>query len=182
MRSLGGLALILACLGVISGCATTRYPSAYKVEGREFREFKELDDEQALKAVVLIYNVKQEDWEGGIARSLALDYYLSLLKKRRSAYIENSGIFAMQYDKVKLSSWKDEDLVKLYDALAPRTDPYYMDSAHELTEMQNAERIVCLTALASTEKELRRRDNNRNTTALAGQVILAILTIALQLI
>ena len=62
---------VFLCL-VLCGCATVRYPCAYKVEGQEFKEFKDLNDERALKLLALIYNVKHEAWEDGIARSLAL--------------------------------------------------------------------------------------------------------------
>src|SRR3989338_3137426 len=86
----------------MAGCATMRFPGAYKVEGKEFSQFKELDDERALKVVALIYNVKFEGWEDNIARSIALEEYLSLLKKRGSRYIKKSGIFNIQYDKAKL--------------------------------------------------------------------------------
>ena len=77
--------VLLVCLCImLSGCATMRYPNAYKVEGREFKEFKDLDDERALKVVALIYNVKHESWEDGVARSLALEEFQGLLEKRNS--------------------------------------------------------------------------------------------------
>jgi len=52
--------LLLFVVMILSGCATMRYPRAYKVEGNEVQEFKDLDDDKALKAVVMIYNIKSD--------------------------------------------------------------------------------------------------------------------------
>lgn len=159
-----------------------RYPSAYKVEGKEVREFKDLDDDKALKAVVLMYNAKSDIWEDSIARSIALEEYLKLLKKRRSAYIRKSGIFNIKYDKVKISKMKDADLERLYDALIPKAELYRMDSAPELSERQNAGRIIYLTAISSVITEMKRRNNTRNIISIAGQVLITALTVALQIL
>lgn len=176
------LALLLCAVIVLSGCATMRYPKTYKVEGGEVKEFKDLDDDKALKAVVLIYNTKSDIWEDSIARSIALEEYIKLLKKRRSAYIKKSGIFSIKYDKVKISGMKDEELEKLYDALLPKAEVYRMDSAPELSEIQNASRITYLTAISSVITELKKRDNTRNVISVAGQVLITVLTIALQML
>jgi hypothetical protein len=159
-----------------------RYPTTYKVEGKEVKDFKDLDDDKALKAVVLIYNSKSDVWEDSLARSIALEEYLKLLKNRKSAYIKKSGIFNIRYDKVKISKIKDEDLARLHDALMPKAEVYHMDSAPELSEIQNANRIIYLTAIISVEQELKRRDNTRNAISIAGQVLVTILTVALQMI
>lgn len=159
-----------------------RYPSAYKVEGKEVKEFKDLDDDKALKTVVLIYNAKSDVWEEDIARSIALEEYLKLLKNRKSQYLKKSGIFSIKYDKVKVSKIKDEDLEKLYDALIPKAEVFSMDSAPELTEIQNANRLVYLTAISSIVTELKKRDNARNVISIAGQVLVTAITIALQII
>jgi len=159
-----------------------RYPGAYKVAGKEVREFKELDDERALKLIALIYNIKREKWEDGIARSLALQEYLGLIAKRNSSYVRDSGIFGIDYDKVKLPDWKDADLVRLYDSLEPRTRGYYIDSAPELTDIQNAERIMYLTAVSAVSTEMKKRSNTRNAVSIAGQVLMAVLTAALSML
>lgn len=173
------LILISAAL---SGCATMEYPRAYKVEGKEYKEFKQLDDDHALKVVALIYNVKTESQEDTIARSIALEEYLNLLAKRNSRYIKKSGIFGIKYDKIKLSSWKDDDLIKLYDTLIPKTDSYYMDTAPELTEIQNAHRIMYLTAVNSVVKELKKRQNTKSAMSVACQLLLTALSAALAMI
>ena len=176
------LALLIWTVIILSGCATMRYPSTYKVEGKEVKEFKDLDDDKALKAVVMIYNTRSDIWEDSIARSIALEEYLKLLKNRKSAYIKKSGIFNIKYDKVKVSKMKDEDLERLYDALLPKAEVFSMDSAPELSEIQNANRIIYLTAISSVITELKRRDNTRNVISIAGQVLVTALTVALQLI
>ena len=74
MRTLVKSSVLLLCaITILSGCATMRYPSTYKVEGKEVKEFKDLDDDKALKAVVLIYNAKSDIWEDSIARRIALE-------------------------------------------------------------------------------------------------------------
>jgi hypothetical protein len=167
---------------VVSGCATMNYPTAYKVEGKEYAQFKELDDDRALKLVALIYNVTPETWEDGIARSIALENYLSILAKRKSKYINKSGIFEAKYEKVKLSTWKEEDLVKLFEALSPKADAYYMDAAPELTETQNAQRIVYLTAINAIDTEMKKRRNTQSAMSIAGQVLMTALSVALSMI
>lgn len=175
-------ALIMVICTALCGCATMRYPAAYKVEGKEFREFKELDDDKALKLVALIYNVKGENWEDNIARSVTLGEYLELLRKRKSQYIKKSGIFNIKYDKVQLSKWKDEELEKLYNLLVPKADGYNMEFASKLTETQNAERIVYLTAISAVIKELERRDNTNKALAMVSQVLVTALSVALSMI
>ncbi len=175
-------ALIICLSLIVCGCAAMRYPGAYKVEGREFKEFKDLDDERALKLVALIYNVKTQCWEDGIARGIALEEYQGLLAKRKSPYIKNSGIFDIKYDKANIPSWKDGDLARLYDCLYPKANAYYADSAPELSETQNARRIVFLTAVNAVIRELKKRDITRKAVMIAGQVLTTALTVALSLI
>ncbi|MBN1527156.1 MAG: hypothetical protein JW919_06220 [Candidatus Omnitrophica bacterium] len=176
-------AVLLVCMcAMVSGCATMRYPRAYKVEGKEIEDFKDLSDDQALKVVALIYSVMPESWEDGIARSLALEEYMKLLAKRNSRYIKDSGIFGAEYDKVKLSSWKDVDLIKLFDYLAPKAKAYYAGSAPELTESQNARRITYLTAINSVVNELKRRDITQKALSIAANVLMTALSVALSMI
>jgi hypothetical protein len=83
---------------------------------------------------------------------------------------------------VKLKTWKDPDLVRLYDSLIPKADTYYLDVAPELNDKQNAERIMYLTALSVIDTELRNRNNTRNVVTIAGQVLLGVLTAALSML
>ena len=77
---------------------------------------------------------------------------------------------------------KDEDLERLYDALMPKAGAYHMDSAPELSEIQNANRIIYLTAISSVKQELKKRDSTRNAISIAGQILVTALTVALQMI
>ena len=174
--------IILCACVLVSGCATMRFPSVYKVEGREVKDFKELDDDKALKLVTLIYNVKHEVWEEGLARSIALEQFIGLLAKRKSQYIRKSGIFNVTYDKVKLAAWADEDLGKLYDALEPKASAYYVDAAPDLTDVQNAERIMYLTATSAVETEMKKRNSKRTAFAFAGNILVGALSIAMAML
>lgn len=167
---------------LVSGCATMRYPRTYKVEGKEVMDFKQLDDDKALKLVVMIYNINPKDWEDGVAKNISLGEYINLLSKRNSAYLKKSGIFEVKYDKVILKTWKDPDLLKLYDTLVPKTEKYYVEEGPGLSETQNTERIMYLTALSAIDTELRRRDNTRSAMGIAGQVLMGALTVALALL
>ena len=183
MKNLMKSSIFIAVVSLaISGCATMNYPNAYKIEGKEYAQFKELDDDRALKLVALIYNVQTQAWEDGIARSIALEDYLTLLAKRKSKYIKNSGIFEAKYEKVKLPSWKSEDLIKLFETLSPKTEGYYMDAAPELTEAQNAQRIVYLTAANAIDNEMKKRRNAQGAISIASQILMTALSVALSMI
>lgn len=180
---LSRLTVLAAVLSTaLCGCATMQYPRSYKVEGKEFREFSQLDDDKALKLVAQIYNVKHETWEDNMARSIALDEYISLLRKRKSMYIKKSGIFNIKYDKVKVSSWKKEELEKLYDLLEQKAYNYHMESSYKLTENENAQRITYLTALSCVATELERRENTDKAMGTAAQILVGVVGIALSLI
>lgn len=182
MRRPINITVMLICLAaLLSGCATMRYPHTYKVEGKEFAEFKDLDDEKALKVVALIYNVKHECSEDSAARSIALEEYLILLSKRNSPYVKNSGIFNEKYEKVRLSTYGDEELLALYQCLEPKALEY-AGGSRELTEAQNAERIVYLTAINAIVKEMKKRDITQKAITIAGQVLSTALTVALAMI
>ncbi len=172
--------MMLCLSALLTGCATMRYPHTYKVEGKEFKDFKDLDDDKALKVVALIYNVKHECSEDKEARSIALEEYLGLLARRNSPYIKNSGIFNEQYEKVKLSTYGDEELLALYQCLEPKAIEY--SGLGQLTEAQNAERIVYLTAMNAVVKEMKKRDITQKAIMIAGQVLSTALTVALAMI
>ncbi len=159
-----------------------RYPGAYMVDGKEFKDFKELDDDRALKLIAQIYNVRHECWEDSMARSIALDEYINMLRKRKTLYAKKSGVFNIKYDKVKLSSWKKEELEKLYDLLDPKTQNYYMETAFKLTEAENAKRITYLTAINCVARELERRENTDKVLGTTAQVVMGALSVALSML
>ena len=70
-----------------AGCATTKFRYNYKVDGEEYADFNKLSDEQALKAVVMTYNVKTDSADELIAKTLTLQSQMDMLFKRKSAYI-----------------------------------------------------------------------------------------------
>jgi hypothetical protein len=159
-----------------------RYPRTYKVEGKVVKEFKELDDDKALKLVVMIYNIKHEDKLDSIARSIALDEYISLLAKRNSPYLKKSGIFKVQYKKVDLKKWDDRQLAGFFEDIRPKAERFYAGAGTEISETQNTERIMYLTALSAVDTELRRRDNTRDVIKVGGQILFGVLTAALAIL
>lgn len=176
------ISLLTAMAIFCAGCATARYPSVYKVDGSEVKKFEELDDDKSLKMIALIYNVRHETWEDGIARSLALEEYLGMLSRRKTPYLKQSGVFDIKYDKADIKKWKDEDLMKLYDILLPKAEAYYIDVAPDLSEAKNAERIVYLTSVSVIAREFKARNDTRNAIAIAGQVVATVLSAALAMI
>jgi hypothetical protein len=182
VKKLSLLAMTVFLILALTGCATMRYPTCFKVEGKEFREFKDLDDDKALKVLALIYNVQPVTYDDGVARRIAIEEYQNLLSKRRSRYVNDSGIFQIKYDKVSLKSWTTEDLAKFYQSMYPKAACYYQDAAPELSEKQNAERIVYVTAVNAAAKELKRRDSADQAMTFAGQALAGALSIALAMI
>lgn len=172
---------VLICF-TLCGCAAMRYPTCFKVEGKEFKEFKDLDDDKALKVLALIYNVQPATYDQGVARSIAIEEYQGLLSKRRSKYVAESGIFQIKYDKVNLRAWTNGDLEKFYRTMYPKAVCYYQDAAPELSEQQNAERIIYVTAVNAAAKELKRRSSADRAMTVAGQLLAGALSIALAMI
>ena len=176
------LGLVVFCM-ILTGCASLKHQKmGYKVDGVEFKTFKDLSDEQALKVTVMVYNVAGETPEEKIARSITLSEMIELLKKRKSAYLKNSGIFDMTYEEVDLKSWSDDDLTKVYHALKNRVDISNYRSISSLTEEENAHRIVYLTGMTAIVAELQKRDNVRQTWSVVGQVLMTALSIAVSAI
>ena len=70
----------------------------------------------------------------------------------------------------------------MYDCLYPKACRYYEDTAADLTETQNAERIVYLTAVNVVAKELKKRDITAKAMSFAGQILVGVLSIALGMI
>lgn len=181
-RKIAALVALLCICSSLMGCATTRLPKGYKVEGEEYLSFKDLSDEQALKMVVLIYNIKPEAWEDEISRKLTLEEYMALLKKRHSKYVKQSGIFDLKYEKEDLKKWSDKDLIKIYETLEAKTKGYYDVTAGELSDRQNAVRVMHLTAMGVIVKELQKRETTRSALQVAGEVLTIALSVALSFI
>ena len=177
-------AFVLAALCLsAAGCATTKsHQYGYKVEGREYRKFADLSDEDATKVVVSFFNVPDEIYEDSVAKYLTIQKYMEILEKRKSEYIENSGIFGLAYKEIDLKLWNDQDLVTVYEALERRTIEYRYAPVATLTERENALRICRLTGMNCLIDELRRRKNTREAWGVAAQLVTVALQVALSMI
>jgi hypothetical protein len=177
------LVLILAASFVLSGCASLKHQKfGYKVDGKEYKSFKDLSDEHALKVTVMIYNINAEGPEEKIAKSITLTQMVEMLKQRKSAYLEGSGIFDIQIQEIDLKTWTDEDLVKVYKILKNKVDISNYRAFPSLTEEENAYRVMYLTGMTAIVTELKKRDNVRQAWSTVGQVLVTALSIAVSAI
>lgn len=144
--------------------------------------FKDLSDDQAMKMFALIYNLKVDTWEDETAKGIALSEFREFLKKRKSKFIKKSGIFEVEIEKVDLKKWTDHDLMKVYNALEPKARVYYESSAADLSEEENARRVMYLTAMSAIVKDLRNRETTQGALQVAGDVLMIALSVALSFI
>ncbi len=172
--------LALAVCIFLQGCATTKLPHTYRVEGREYKNFDSLSDEDALKAVVMTYNVKVEPGSEETAKVLTLQFQLEKLEKRSSTYLDSSGVFkSMGFEKTDLSLWSEEDLVRTYNDLRQK---FVMFSALRLlSDEENAKKIIYIVGMQSLVNELERRENTKQTWQVVSQVLSAALSVAVSL-
>jgi hypothetical protein len=171
--------LMVLCL-LVTGCATTKhYKHSFKIEGKEYKKFKDLDDEQALQMVVMFYNVPEETYEDGVARGLTLEMYMEALEKRKSEYLKSSGVFDLAYKKVELKTWDDQNLVNVYDALEKKVINQGFRLISELSERESAVKIVRLTGMNSIVQELKNRQITREAWGVAAQLLTVALQVAL---
>ncbi len=176
------LLTIAALCCSLTGCATTRQQLGYKVEGKEYKTFEELDDDKALKMVVMIYNVNTNSEEEITAKNIALTKYMKILKARNSKYLKESGVFDLSYEKIYLSKWHEEDLVRIFKHLQYQPEKYDFETTTELTEQQNTRRIVYLTAMVALAEEVKNRDNTRYAMDMFGNLLGIALAVAVSVI
>ncbi len=175
------LTLAVVFLFFLSGCATTKFPHTYRLEGKEYRDFKSLDDEAALKAVVMTYNVPVEPGPEETAKALTLQVQMELLEKRRTEYIKASGVFEkIKFEKIDLKIWSEEDLLSVYNELRGRFTAF--QGLKEISEEQNAKKIIYLVGMQSLVNELEKRENTRQAWRVAAQLISTALSVAVSLI
>ncbi len=179
IRKCGIFILAVLVYAAISGCASTKAHYGYKVDGQQYASFKELDDEQSLKMVVMLYNVPTETYEDKTAKNITITKYMELLQKRKSDYIAGSGVFDLQYEKIDLKVWPEDDLISVYRALAEKPGVYDHQTTHELSENDNATKIVRLTGMEEIVRELRNRQNTRQAWSILAQVLTIALNVAL---
>ncbi|MEA3489385.1 MAG: hypothetical protein U9R44_03460 [Candidatus Omnitrophota bacterium] len=172
--------ILFFCLcALLSGCATTKHHYGYKLEGKEYKTFAELDDEHALMMIVMIFNVPAETFEDGVAKNITISRFMETLGKRKSAYLKNSGVFGLAHEKVELKNWNDDDLLAVYNALEPKVSAHYLKPVSELSDRENAARIVRLTGMSAVVSELRKRSNTRQAWNVLAQVLVVALNVAL---
>lgn len=173
--------LLVVFLSAVQGCATTKLPHTYKMEGKEYKDFDSLGDEAALKAVVMTYNVEAEAGPEETAKVLTLQYQMEKLKKRKTGYIKSSGVFDMiVFEKIDLTLWSEEDLTRSYNDLRQRFVTF--SGVKVLTEQENAKKIVYVVGMQSLVNELERRENTKQTWQVVSQLLSAALSVAVSLI
>ena len=167
----------------MAGCATTKFRYNYKIDGEECADFNKLSDEQALKAVVMTYNVKTESADELIAKTLTLQSQMDMIAKRKSAYIKSSGVFdEIKFDRLDLKTWTDDDLILAYNTLKDKGNLSYDKPSATLNEKENARRIIYMTGMQALVNELERRENTRQAWGVAAQLLSAALTVAVSMI
>lgn len=178
-----GRSLLLA-IGVcflLYGCASTKLPHVYLVEGKEYKNFDSLNDEDALKAVVMTYNVPVEGKAEETAKIITLQEQMEKLRKRKSVYIVSSGVFEMiVFGKIDLSLWPEEDLIDTYNEL--RKTAAMSTRFEALKEEENAKKIVYVVGMQGLVNELERRTNKKQAWQIASQLLAAALSVAVSII
>lgn len=173
------LAAAFCCF--LQGCATTKLPHTYRIEGREYKNFDSLDDEDALKAVVMTYNATVETGPEETAKVLTLQLQVEKLKKRKSEYVNSSGVFEMiVFEKTDLKVWSEEDLLRVYNDLRQRFVAF--SGVRVLNEEENAKKIIYVVGMQSLVNELERRENTRQARQVISQLLSAALSTAVSLI
>lgn len=176
------LSILLCASLLLSGCASTKFAHGYKIGEKEFVQFKDLNDENALKMVVLLHNVSAETYEEGVAKNLTIEEYTKLLKKRNSKYLKESGVFELAYDKINFNEWGDEDLLTIFEALERKSNKYKYEPVSSLTDQENASRIVHFAGMAMIAKELKKRTNTQRAWAFISNALTVALGVALAFI
>lgn len=176
--------LVLAALAglLLPGCATARYDHGYRIEGKTYHSFRDMDDDTALKMFAAIYNVHARSYTEQIAKDLTLETYLEALRERNSEYIDTSGIYDVPYDRVNLVNMPSEDLVRLFDELEKEYPRYRHVDIAALSEARSARRVIALTGMYEIAGELKRRDNTRRAWAFLGQALQVALSVAVSAI
>lgn len=176
------MAVILS-LGLLSGgCASTGSKLAYDKQSDKYELLDDVSDEKALETYTLIYNVQPRTWELETAKNLSLEEFSEALKKRKSRFIKESGVFDLEYNKVDLKNWSDTQLLEFYDHLDARVKNIDISAIPESTDDENALRIIYMSARDRIAREGYRREGLRNFWTIFGQVINVALAVAISAI
>jgi len=174
------LTLILSL--ALPGCATSGSKLSYvKGENRD-KLLKDVSDEKALDTAVMIYNARPQSSEDEISRSIAFDEYINALKKRKSAFLKESGVFELKCEPADLKKLTDSQILELYDYLDERVKNVDLQALPEATEDENSWRIIHMTARDAVAREGYRREGLRNLWTVFGQVLNVALAVAVSAI
>lgn len=168
---------VFLCIS-LAGCAGTRSNIiGYSKETPQVKKFKDLSDREALEMVVELYNAKPSVNEDVLAKNIALQTYVEQLRKRKSKYLESSGIFDLEYTPVGYEKWDDKKIVALYKYLDSKIYAGSWDRISELPEEDRRMMVIRITARDVVYKEGRHRDIVRQSAEIAGQVLMTALSI-----
>ncbi len=174
--------MILFISLALTGCASTGSKLAYDKQAAKYKLLDDVTDEKALETYTLIYNVQPRTWEIETARSLSLEEFSVALKKRKSRYIRESGVFDLEYKKVDLQKWSDAQIIEFYDHLNDRIKNTNIEAIPESTDDENALRIIYMSARDRLAREGHRREGLRNFWTIFGQVVNVALAVAVSAI
>ena len=178
------LLILTLCISIAgAGCAGTKGNIiGYSEENPEAKKFKDLSDREALNMVVVIYNVEPRDNEDNLAKTIAIQTYMAEMKKRKSKYLKESGIFEVEVTEIDLKKWDDKKVAALYKYL---DDKIYAGAWDRLSELPGDEKdlmVIRMTARDVLYKEGRTRDVVRQSAEVAGHVLMTALSIAASMI
>lgn len=173
--------MIFLCLSM-AGCITTRHNIALDGGPQGERKFMDLSDEEALQMVVMLHNVTPAISEDVIAKSIAIVEYTRELKKRKSQYIESSGILELASKELDLDEWTDKEIVEMYRLLDYQVSIYKDAKIEEFSEEERALRVIRITAKNAIFLEGKKRDLLRSFMDIFGQVLLIAVNVALSAI
>lgn len=146
----------------LAGCATTGGGDIHARAGQHATKFKKLSDEEALKIVAAVYNCRSEAPMDMTAKNITLGTYIDDLKKRRSKYLEDSGVFQLSFDREDIKKWTDRQIVETFRALETKALQYERTGEADLREEEKTAQLIRLTAMDAIYREGKRRDLFRN--------------------
>jgi len=166
----------------VPGCATTSCVGVLDESGKKVKKFKDLSDEEALKTVVAIYNCVPPSDEDIIAKNIALKEYIGELAKRKSTYLEGSGVFQLTYKDEMLKTWSDQQTAEMYRLLEAKAVRYDKTDIGGLSEQDKALRLIRITAMQVIYREGTKRDIFRNTMLMATNVLMVAMSVAVSIL
>jgi predicted small secreted protein len=178
------LPTLLIVAFALSGCATVGAGEKVVFDGgsKGERKFKDMSDEEALKITVAVYNVTPETEEDIKAKNIAMGAYVAELKKRKSKYLDDSGVFKLAYEEIDLKKWSDQDIVTMFRTLEARASSYGRVEVNKLEEGPKALMLMRLTAMNAVFEEGKRRDLFRNMVDVAMNAFLVFASVAVAII